>query len=67
MKLQELVSKYIQNTERVFKEMKITQSSMPIDEEKIKNVIVTAKRYLEDATIRISNMSCLSISFSPHI
>lgn len=49
MKLEEMVSKYIQNTERVFKEMKITRSSMPIDEEKIKTMIETAKRYLEDA------------------
>lgn len=49
MKLEELVSKYIQNTENVFKEMKITQTSMSIDQEKIKNVIETAKRYLEDA------------------
>lgn len=49
MKLEELVSKYIQNTQRVFKQMKIRQSSMSIDEEKIKTVIETAKRYLEDA------------------
>lgn len=49
MMMEELVSKYIQNTERVFKEMRITQGSKPIDEEKIKTVIRTAKHYLEDA------------------
>lgn len=49
MTIEELVSKYIRNTKRVFKEMKITQGSVLIDEENIKTVIETAKRYLEDA------------------
>jgi FAD synthetase len=49
MTMEELVSKYIRNTKRVFKEMRITQSSVLIDEERIKTVIETAKRYLEDA------------------
>lgn len=49
MTIEELVSKYIRNTERVFKEMRITQGSVLIDEDKIRTVIETAKRYLEDA------------------
>lgn len=49
MTIEGLVSKYVQNTKRVFKEMRITQGSVLIDEEKIKTVIETAKRYLEDA------------------
>ncbi len=49
MTIEGLVSKYVRNTKRVFKEMRITQGSVLIDEEKIKTVIETAKRYLEDA------------------
>ena len=49
MTIEELVSKYVRNTKRVFKEMRIAQGSVLIDEEKIKTVIETAKRYLEDA------------------
>ena len=49
MTLKELASKYIQNTERVFAEIKITKGSMTISEEEIFGVIETAKRYLEDA------------------
>ena len=49
MTLIELASKYIQNTERVFAEIKITQGSITVDEEQISGVIETAKRYLEDA------------------
>jgi len=45
----ELLSKYIQNTERVFAEMKLSQEAMYIDKEKTREVIDAAKRYLEDA------------------
>jgi FAD synthetase len=45
----ELVSKYIQNTERVFTEMKIISDLTHVDEEKVKRVVDHAKRYLEDA------------------
>jgi FAD synthetase len=48
MKLQELLDKYIENTEAVLAEFKIVQS-MEITNEKAKGVIETAKRYLEDA------------------
>lgn len=48
MKLKELASKYIQNAEHAFSEL-IIQSITKIDEEKIGDVIETAKNYLEDA------------------
>ena len=49
MTLEELVSKYIQNTEKVFNEMKVTQRPMPLDKERIMDAVRTAKHYLEDA------------------
>jgi len=49
MTLEEMVSKYIQNTEQVFGEIKRVPRSVHIDEENIESVIETAKRYLEDA------------------
>jgi FAD synthetase len=48
MTLNEMVSKYIRNTERVFSE-KFAPSSAHVEEEKIEGVVETAKRYLEDA------------------
>ena len=48
MKLQELLDKYIRNTEVVLAEIEIDQS-MQIDYEKVNSVVETAKRYLEDA------------------
>jgi FAD synthetase len=48
MKLQELLDKYIQNTEVVLAEIKTTQS-LQISNEKVNSVVETAKRYLEDA------------------
>jgi FAD synthetase len=49
MNLKQMVSKYIINAERVFNEMKRGSSSVRLTEEKIENVIETAKRYLDDA------------------
>ena len=49
MTLKEPVSKYIQNSERVFTEIKITQDSIQVDGEKAKSVVESAKHYLEDA------------------
>jgi len=49
MTLEELVAKYVQNTERVFTKIKTTQGSMTIEKEKIDNVVQTARQYLEDA------------------
>jgi len=48
-KIRELVSKYIQKTERVLAEIKITQGLMRIDDKKVKSVVEQAKSYLEDA------------------
>ncbi|MGQ9460339.1 MAG: DUF357 domain-containing protein [Candidatus Bathyarchaeaceae archaeon] len=49
MTLEEMVSKYIRNTERVFSEIKFASGSAHIGEEKVEGVVETAKRYLEDA------------------
>jgi len=48
MRLQELVNKYIKNTEVVLAEIKIAKS-IRVDSEKANNVLETAKRYWEDA------------------
>ena len=48
MTLEEMVSKYIRNTERVFGEIKFASSAC-LKNEKIEDVVETAKRYLEDA------------------
>ena len=45
----ELLSKYIQNTERVFAEMKLCQDEVYVNREKSRDIIDVAKRYLEDA------------------
>ena len=49
MTMEELVSKYIQNTERVLAEVRVPQGSICVNEEKIRDIIETAQRYLEDA------------------
>ena len=49
MTLKELASKYVQNTERAFTQIKITRSLTTINKERVMGVIETAKRYLEDA------------------
>ncbi len=49
MTLKELASKYIQNSERVFTEIKITQDPIQVGGEKAQSVVETAKHYLEDA------------------
>jgi len=49
MTLEELVAKYVQNTERVFTKIKTTQGSMTTEKENIENVIQTTRQYLEDA------------------
>jgi len=45
----ELLSKYIQNTERVFAEMNLSPDMVYVDKEKTRNIVDAAKRYLEDA------------------
>ena len=49
MTIEELVSKYIQNTERVFAEMKLSPDAVHVDREKARDIVDVAKRYLEDA------------------
>ena len=49
MTLRELVSKYIQNSEKIFAEIKMAQDVVVIEEEKIKGIIENAKHYLNDA------------------
>ena len=50
MKIKTLVSKYIENTEQVFKAMKIVeQNTMHITEDRIQEVIAYAEHYLRDA------------------
>jgi hypothetical protein len=59
MTLEELVAKYVENSKRVFNTIKVNQGSVSLSEEKIRGVIQSAKRYLEDATKRNSGMFCL--------
>ena len=47
--VKELLSKYIQNTERVFAEMKLSRNAVYVEREKTMEIIDMAKRYLEDA------------------
>lgn len=49
MTMEELVSKYIQNTERVFAEVKLSRGAMSVDRKKVNGIVDMAKRYLEDA------------------
>jgi FAD synthetase len=49
MSLEELVSKYIGSAERVFCEMEIAETRTNIDVLSVKNVLESAKAYLEDA------------------
>ncbi len=49
MTLEGLVAKYVENSERVFSAIKVNEGSVTLSEEKIRGVIESAKRYLEDA------------------
>jgi len=49
MNLEALLHKYIQNSEKVFAEIKLKQDIVVLDEEKIIEIIEHAKRYLSDA------------------
>ena len=49
MTLEEMVTKYIRNTERVLSEMRRNSGSVHSNGENIESVIETAKHYLEDA------------------
>jgi len=47
--VKELLSKYIQNTERVLAEMKLSRDAVTVEREKARDIVDVAKRYLEDA------------------
>lgn len=49
MSLQDLLVKYIQNSEKVVAEIKLKQDIIVLDEDKIREIIEYAKRYLSDA------------------
>jgi len=49
MSLQALLVKYIENSERVCSEIKLKQDVVVLDEDKIREIIDYAKRYLSDA------------------
>ncbi len=49
MSVQVLLQKYIQNSEKVFAEIKLKQDIVVIDEDKIREIIEYARRYLSDA------------------
>lgn len=71
MTLEEMVSRYIRNTERVFGEIRIILSFPHPDEEKIDRIIETAKDYLEDAKYYQNNgefeTSLASVAYSEGI
>jgi len=49
LSLEALLGKYIQNSEKVFTEIKLKQDVVVLDEDKINEIIEYAKRYLNDA------------------
>jgi len=49
MNLEGLVTKYVRNTERVLTQMRVVENPVTVDQEKVREVIGIAKRYLEDA------------------
>lgn len=49
MNLQALLLKYIQNSEKALTEIKLKQDIVVLDEDKIREIIDCAKRYLSDA------------------
>jgi len=49
MSSQALLNRYIQNSEKVFAEIQLKQDVVVLDEDKIKEIIEHAKRYLSDA------------------
>ena len=49
MNLEGLVTKYVRNTERVLTQMRVIENPVTVDKEKVREVVGTAQRYLEDA------------------
>ena len=49
MSVQVLLQKYIQNSENVLAEIKLKQDIVVLDEDKVREIIEYARRYLSDA------------------
>ena len=49
MSTESLLTKYIHSSEKVFEEIKLQQDIVVLDEDKIREIIDQAKRYLSDA------------------
>jgi len=49
MTLEERVAEYVRKTETVFGEIRICQTSEVLDEDRIRLVVESARRYLEDS------------------
>jgi hypothetical protein len=49
LSLQVLLLKYVQNSDKVLAEIKLKQDIVVLDEDKIREIIEYAKRYLSDA------------------
>jgi len=49
MRIEEMVSKYIKNVERVLKEINITKKNMNVDRVKVLEIIEITRNYLNDA------------------
>jgi len=49
MTMEELVSKYIQKTERVFAEIRVPKGAIHVSRREITGLMETVQRYLEDA------------------
>lgn len=49
MNAQQLVTKYIDSSERVFHELKLSKTEISVENVKVKEIVDWAKNYLEDA------------------
>jgi hypothetical protein len=49
MSLEEIVSKYIASTEHVFGEIKLVETCINVGAKNVKNIVESAKAYLQDA------------------
>lgn len=49
MSLEELVAEYVRKTETVFGEMRIRETPEGLDEDRVRLVVESARRYLDDS------------------
>jgi len=47
--VEQLLSKYIENTEQVFAKLELSREAVYVDREKAEEIVDAARRYLEDA------------------